>query len=889
MKYRLFLVLVFLAIASCGTKISLPGTSLQGVQSGESSSPVSQVVDEPAGSNCEYGGKKIELGKDSNGSSSLEPNEIVSVKFVCNAQGTFEYLSLESNEPAGTNCEYSGKVVNGGLDLNSNGVLDQEEVQDVKYVCDPKPEPEHKALVKIVDEPAGNNCPLGGVNILSGLDLNDDGILSQDEVTDSSYKCNTEDDFEALANVLDLAFGSIECPLGGTKVVQGLDMNKNGVLDQNEIKDSATILNCLTAEDFAELSRVEPLAFGSQECALGGEKIFKGRDINSNGVLEESEVLSTTLSCKSGSDFNSLVIIKDVPIKDPNCRLGGKETLTGLDYNSNGVLDDEEIIKESTAYNCYTEADYNQLLVESAEPMGSTCRYGGTKIEKGLDYNKDGSLNPDEIDQSLTSYNCLGAEDFNTLIVVTDEPFGSADCALGGKRTDTGLDLNKDGVLDVNEIEATTFYCYSPDHFNLLNKLTEEPNGDNCKLGGKKVEQGRDYNSNGVLDGNELDPKLTTYDCYSPEDFDLLARSYDEPKGDNCKLGGTRTERGRDINVNAVLEDTEVDPDLTTYTCTQTFAKSKLTASSTSVLVGSSVIITLSLIDEVGIPVDRSDIKVEFLSGGGTSVGTFSPVIDNVDGTYSSIFTGVSAGTSTIISAIVEGEEIASEKPSITVVEEAKPASGYLKFNGKDGYVDAGNNSNLNFKESFTVSALVRWDIDPGTGQSWSNIVGKGLGDTGWKIQHSKVNENFEFATGAGNKWTRSTTKPKQGVWYLVTGVYDQEKNRISLYVDGKLESQAAVSGTLVSVSNPVNIGRNGALGRYFNGSIDDVMILNKAASAEEIRAIYEKGIGAIESKDVISYWNFDSVYDSDGLIKTADTIGKNEGTLKGGVEYIKR
>ena len=886
MKYCIFLIIFLLATSSC--KNSVVGSAVQGVAN---NTPATQVGDEPAGSNCEYGGKKVLTGNDINNSGSLESNEVVSVNFACNQQGTFNYLSLDSSEPAGANCEYAGRVVKGGLDLNADGVLDQEEVQDVKYVCNPKPEPEYKALVKIVAEPVGDNCALGGVSILSGLDTNIDGELTPDEVTETIYKCNTEADFEALVNVLKLDFGSIECPLGGTKVVQGLDINKNGSLDQNEIKQSATALNCLKAEDFAELSRVETLAFGSAECALGGTKTLTGRDLNSNGSLEDSEITSTTLSCKSNSDFSSLVVMKDLPLKDANCRLGGKETITGFDYNGNGVLDETEINKEATVRSCYTEADYNKIVIESAEPMGATCIYGGTKIEKGLDYNRDGLLNPDEIDPSLTSYNCLGAKDFNTLIVVTDEPFGSANCALGGKKTDTGLDLNKDGVLGVDEIEQTTFACYLPDHFNLLSRTTEEPTGSNCTLGGKKVESGRDYNSNGLLDEDELDATLTVYNCYPPEAFNLVAKSYAEPKGNNCRLGGVKTEMGRDINANGVLDVKEVDPALTNYKCTQSFAKSKITLGSVSVVPGGTVLVTLSLIDELGIPINRSGMNVEFLSSGGTSVGEFSPVVDNVDGTYSSIFTGLTAGTPLSISAIVEGEEVTTAKPSIAV--EAIVEYGYLNFNGSTGYVEVADSPSLNFTGSFTVSAWVKWNIDPGTGQLWSNIVGKGLADTGWKIQHSQNNASFEFAiksTGSSGKWIWSTTQPKQGVWYCITGVYDQAQSKMFLYVDGKLESQASASGTLISVPQPVSIGRNGFASRYFNGSIDEVAILNKAASAAEVLALYNNGITAVDASNVISYWAFYSVYDAgSGVTKTADKVGPNNGTLKGGVEFIKR
>lgn len=45
------------------------------------------------------------------------------------------------------------------------------------------------SLVRIEDEPVSVNCPAGGKKILSGLDLNDDNHLDDDEVLTTSYLC----------------------------------------------------------------------------------------------------------------------------------------------------------------------------------------------------------------------------------------------------------------------------------------------------------------------------------------------------------------------------------------------------------------------------------------------------------------------------------------------------------------------------------------------------------------------------------------------------------------------------------------------------------------------------------------------------------------------------
>lgn len=46
------------------------------------------------------------------------------------------------------------------------------------------------SLVKIVPEPEGSNCEVGGIRIESGLDQNNNGVLDTDEVQERRYVCN---------------------------------------------------------------------------------------------------------------------------------------------------------------------------------------------------------------------------------------------------------------------------------------------------------------------------------------------------------------------------------------------------------------------------------------------------------------------------------------------------------------------------------------------------------------------------------------------------------------------------------------------------------------------------------------------------------------------------
>jgi|GEM_PF-3453289 len=75
-----FFALVFLAVTGCNATTDVSGQNA-----------LIDVVDEAAGTNCEYGGKKLETGLDINGNGVLDPEEMT-IKYVCNgmngAQGT---------------------------------------------------------------------------------------------------------------------------------------------------------------------------------------------------------------------------------------------------------------------------------------------------------------------------------------------------------------------------------------------------------------------------------------------------------------------------------------------------------------------------------------------------------------------------------------------------------------------------------------------------------------------------------------------------------------------------------------------------------------------------------------------------------------------------------
>ena len=260
------------------------------------------------------------------------------------------------------------------------------------------------------------------------------------------------------------------------------------------------------------------------ECPNGGIAIDTGIDENGNGKLDPSEVDNTQIVCNGadGADgLLSLISISDEPAGD-NCTEGGVKIEAGLDENNNAVLDPEEV--DQTRYVCDGTDGTNgsdgesgsdglsTLISVSQEPEGDNCTNGGIKIEAGLDDDRDGILAPAEVDDTEFVCNGLdGTGSLSSLISVSDEPSG-ANCTNGGIKIDTGLDDNRDGVLDPAEVDSTTYLCTTGtgtgDGTNGLNSLvsvSSEPSGANCANGGIRIDTGLDDNRDGVLAPAEVD------------------------------------------------------------------------------------------------------------------------------------------------------------------------------------------------------------------------------------------------------------------------------------------------------------------------------------------------------------------------------------------------
>ena len=483
-----------LLLASC----TVPQQDKRILQDGEDGfTSLIDVTNISSGTICETGGIRIVTGLDLDRNQILTDDEINTVNFVCNGlqgeTGENGTNSLVETEPleAGGECPTGGTLISVGLDLNGSGTLESNEITYTTVVCNGEDGQDgqdgqdgedgedgqdgtdgndgqdgqagdngHSTLV--VTSPDSEVCPDGGIKIEIGLDLNDNLILDVDEITSTEYVCDGEDGDSSLIRTSNESAGD-NCPNGGIKLETGIDSNGNGVLDNSEVVTTDYI--CDGENGFTTL-------FTSTEVEEG-TLISYGLDLNNDGILQDSEITNTFLVINGldgtdgtdGTDgLNSLIRVFEIEPNDefPN---GGLEIWTGLDTNGDGVLTLDEATSISYVANGLDGNDgvngYNSLI-------NTITQEDGTLVQVGLDTNNDGILQESEITNEFFIENGTdgndgtdgqdGEDGLCALVVVTEELPGD-NCEFGGIKVQAGKDLNSNGVLDADEVMYTEYIC----------------------------------------------------------------------------------------------------------------------------------------------------------------------------------------------------------------------------------------------------------------------------------------------------------------------------------------------------------------------------------------------------------------------------------------------
>ncbi len=160
-----------------------------------------------------------------------------------------------------------------------------------------------------------------------------------------------------------------------------------------------------------------------------------------------------------------------------------------------------------------------------------------------------------------------------------------------------------------------------------------------------------------------------------------------------------------------------------------------------------------------------------------------------------------------------------------------------LAFNGINNSVQTINPVD----NDFSIAFWVKTTQTAGTGQWWSGVGlvdgdAPGIGnDFGTALVGGK------FAIGIGNPDTTivSTTSINDGVWHQCVATRQQATGIVKVYVDGNLQATGTCNRNSLNDSTRLLFGAISSGGGYFNGSLDEVGILGRALSSNEVAALY--------------------------------------------------
>src|SRR5262249_54057381 len=152
------------------------------------------------------------------------------------------------------------------------------------------------------------------------------------------------------------------------------------------------------------------------------------------------------------------------------------------------------------------------------------------------------------------------------------------------------------------------------------------------------------------------------------------------------------------------------------------------------------------------------------------------------------------------------------------------------------------NAASLTLTSGMTLEA---WVNPSSVASAWCDVIMKG-NDNYYLMATSN---NNSLSAGGGKFGGESTTTKAFGTSLLPTNTWSHvavtyDGAAIRLYVNGAQVSSVARTGPITTSTDPLRIGGDPFYGQYFQGTIDEVRIYNRALSAAEVQTDMNTAIG---------------------------------------------
>ncbi|MBN2407657.1 MAG: hypothetical protein JXJ19_08150, partial [Elusimicrobia bacterium] len=190
-----------------------------------------------------------------------------------------------------------------------------------------------------------------------------------------------------------------------------------------------------------------------------------------------------------------------------------------------------------------------------------------------------------------------------------------------------------------------------------------------------------------------------------------------------------------------------------------------------------------------------------------------------------------------------------------------------LYFDGDTYHILIQNNESLNISGEFTIEAWAKVKEFNTDGSYRKDLIASmadydnkegfyfGAGESASPGVTDK--KPFVYLTnGADWFWTGANNPIKENKWYHIVGT--RKGNIVKLYINGKLDKSTDFSGDLNPHAGSLYIGSQSSGFGDFNGLLDEVRILNRALSDEEVACRYNSGCIQYSTSGVDGTWNIE-------------------------------
>lgn len=168
-----------------------------------------------------------------------------------------------------------------------------------------------------------------------------------------------------------------------------------------------------------------------------------------------------------------------------------------------------------------------------------------------------------------------------------------------------------------------------------------------------------------------------------------------------------------------------------------------------------------------------------------------------------------------------------------------------LEFDGASDFVDVP--VNLNEYEEVTAVVWTHTDKQP-PGERYQ-IISNDQGSYGRCIQIRP--SNYWIFHTEGQALTHAVV-PTLNSWEHLAATWTTDE--VNFYIDGKLAATGVGDSPVYNDGASVNIGRNFGQKDYYDGLLDEVALFSTVLSEDEIKEIFEEGLGKALGIAAVSY-----------------------------------